>query len=1155
MSDIRALYEDQLFANKALQAKIEHIAKLSEVEVPTHPLSSAQSRLDAATGAIAFAELSEPTRLSSTDTTLDNIGHDDSIFSVFKSFDEFCAAQSGNVAFPGSSQRQQQPHAPNVAESTASHELSFEGDASAGALDAVEKLMHDSAELAVALQRASLLDSAVDIALAAHSNASTNGSQRDNQRGHVAGRQHSLPDRALHEVASTPPSQERSHQALHYSDLSVPSNGQIEHRSNLKSHDVQPNSAPVQLPSTTLPATSAQLPAPYGTLPPHESAYENTTPLETHSWQQYPTAAPQREWAMGYSASSQVEDPGDSMRELTATSTFVAPAEESKISEQPNLADFSTTSHWPVAQEPMTDDRPLPTNRNQNWQGPRLSPRQVRCLTSLFQGYMVRFLMRSKKIRTLIQQILDVERTLDDTVRQYREEQSKGDQSANSQWTRQFVMDLKAQVRSAKVQLHDCFFRRGLKTEFFESLRIAQSVRAQKERSAMLHDARDKRRGKHRNANPVTATKLASKLSSQERSRQSHQPQHHASSDKSRVADTERRGASSDLPQSNLAVPEMDETAAAESFIPGAIRIDIVEGRDLDPSGRQSSPLRPGASGAPFCKPQATMVLRNRLTGTESKAFRTSSVDGGNPVWKFSHKFTLRSRMSNYDVVVRVQNCDRFVSETASGLGGIEISLADLVRPDEGLDSATMESDNPAGKALYGSRPFTRWYTLQRLRRGERIGGSVRITFTCLPGPGAQTRRDSPPKKSVEKTSAKARNGGARSNLRKPAAKRSIDENERPKGGQAPRESRKKQPFLKRKSKKVEPKKVDWSKVQSKTDTYRHARRRQSPSNTSRGRGTVDRTHHGPDERSNVGNFESFSGEDDDDAAPHRPSEIPRWNGRRWQRGNHHSPDPSTASPRSRTRQSARIEPEEAALHADVHATDPDLSSMLDNDYVATRNFLFPSAAPPVAEGSFFGDDADTVDGSSSDDDSGDSDATRDNGDRSRITAENSSILDSFSQDSYSMYRDFPDDYDDEYEDTMPGTLRPHTAERSEPEDEAKPRQDVVDESHTETSATSQRLQVDELERLFDHLTRMSVGAAAGTTYADSVRFSEPNFARKKFQQSLCLDWFCCDIVGQPAIAVCSQRSVTHRAVLNQFRRFQWVPCQGFRGATRSPRK
>ncbi len=49
-------------------------------------------------------------------------------------------------------------------------------------------------------------------------------------------------------------------------------------------------------------------------------------------------------------------------------------------------------------------------------------------------------------------------------------------------------------------------------------------------------------------------------------------------------------------------------------------------------------------------------------------------------MWRFSHKFVLRSQqLSNYDVVVRIKNCDRFVSEAASGLGGIEIPLEALV--------------------------------------------------------------------------------------------------------------------------------------------------------------------------------------------------------------------------------------------------------------------------------------------------------------------------------------------------------------------------------------------------------------------------------------------------------------------------------------------
>ena len=193
---------------------------------------------------------------------------------------------------------------------------------------------------------------------------------------------------------------------------------------------------------------------------------------------------------------------------------------------------------------------------------------------------------------------------------------------------------------------------------------------------------------------------------------------------------------------------------------------------------------------------------------------------------------------------------------------------------------------------------------------------------------------------------------------------------------------------------------------------------------------------------------------------------------------------------------------------------------------MTARQLLFPSSAPPVAEGSFYGDDVDTVDGSShgdrhDDDDDVDDVEGRADGDELRHgsttgrtpmslhashSAEDSPPppVGSFSHDSYELYKDFPDDYDDEYAtDTVPSahgngqsTTVGHQESQAVEHPPSSARDDPANTPQQEQQAAAQkkpqpqqqqRLQVDELEGLFDHLTKMSTGTAAGSTYADSV--------------------------------------------------------------------
>eukprot|EP00750_Incisomonas_marina_P000705 INCI1047.2.p2 GENE.INCI1047.2~~INCI1047.2.p2 ORF type:complete len:353 (-),score=70.11 INCI1047.2:326-1384(-) len=278
---------------------------------------------------------------------------------------------------------------------------------------------------------------------------------------------------------------------------------------------------------------------------------------------------------------------------------------------------------------------------------------------------------------------------------------------------------------------------------------------------------------------------------------------------------------------------------------------------------------------------------------------------------------------------------------------------------------------------------------------------------------------------------------------------------------------------------------------------------------------------------------------DDDDAhvSGQMASEIPRWNGRRWERGGSRG---RGLKPQGQTQQHQRSAVTDEQRMEQDHASSWDghrsfdelqaaekaaeIETILSQDYATTRQFLFPSSAPPVAEGSFYGDDVETIDGSSHGSRSDDEDhqetsaAHGIDGDIGAAGSERKQAQSEkhFSHDSYEMYKDLSDDYEDEYQPDDATALQeptptargrveasrlsndseslhhphrsqsPMAAAMHQKTEHVMPSEVASDPSGGPTEG-AQRLQVEELESLFDHLTRMSTGTAAGSTYADSV--------------------------------------------------------------------
>ena len=401
-----------------------------------------------------------------------------------------------------------------------------------------------------------------------------------------------------------------------------------------------------------------------------------------------------------------------------------------------------------------------------------------------------------------------------------------------------------------------------------------------------------------------------------------------------------------------------------------------------------------------------------------------------------------------------------------------------------------------AGTALYGTNSHTQWYSLRRLRRGERAAGSVRIALTCLHGRGAPSKVS--PIKPTKDTATVNEKSGAQQNgtTNHPNHNNNVRQKRRTQTrastSTSANSSAKTMPFLKRKSRKVQSHKVDWSKVQSRTNSHRTARqqkemdderqlhnfrrRRQQSGQYSPGASGLrhqshrDRRsylkaqlHRDSDEEDTDSNTSNISGQQ----RTHRRSEIPRWNGHRWQRGG------STPSERSQSpRHAHAMQPE-----------DQDDNETYD-DYLGVRQSLFPSTAPPVTEGSFYGDDVETIDGNSSDD--GSVGVTLPTEEDFQV---HSRPLDGTNlDDSYELYKDFPDDYDDNYDaQEQTDGPRPVPEPTSTRHDPHSPDQQQT-QTQTQTQiGDGQRLRVEELETLFDHLTMPSADQHQGATYADSV--------------------------------------------------------------------